>query len=38
VMNAIADALWRAYRVEHIDMPATAFAVYRAIHRSSAGR
>ena len=38
VMNAIADALWRAYRVEHIDMPATPFAVYRAIHRSSAGR
>jgi CO/xanthine dehydrogenase Mo-binding subunit len=31
VMNAIADALWRAYRVEHIDMPATAFAVFRAI-------
>jgi aerobic carbon-monoxide dehydrogenase large subunit len=31
VMNAIADALWRAYRVEHIDMPATPLAVYRAI-------
>ena len=31
VMNAIADALWRAYRVEHIDMPATPFAVYGAI-------
>ena len=36
-MNAIADALWRAYRVEHIDMPATPFAVYGAIRRSSAG-
>ncbi len=34
VMNAIADALWRAYRVEHIDMPATAFAVYGAIKRA----
>jgi carbon-monoxide dehydrogenase large subunit len=34
VMNAIADALWRAYRVEHIDMPATPFAVYKAIRRS----
>jgi carbon-monoxide dehydrogenase large subunit len=31
VMNAIADALWRAYGVEHIDMPATPFAVFRAI-------
>ena len=38
VMNAIADALWRACRVEHIDMPATPFAVCAAIHRSSAGR
>ena len=24
VMNAIVDALWRAYRIRHIDMPATA--------------
>jgi len=38
VMNAIADALWRAYRVEHIDMPATPLAVFHAIHSSSAGR
>ena len=38
VMNAIADALWRAYRVEHIDMPATAFAVYGAIRQAGAGR
>jgi aerobic carbon-monoxide dehydrogenase large subunit len=36
VMNAVADALWRAYRVEHIDMPATPFAVYSAIKRSGA--
>ncbi len=36
VMNAVADVLWRAYRVEHIDMPATPFAVYSAIKRSGA--
>jgi carbon-monoxide dehydrogenase large subunit len=36
VMNAVADALWRAYRVEHIDMPATPFAVYSAIRGSRA--
>jgi aerobic carbon-monoxide dehydrogenase large subunit len=36
VMNAIGDALWRAYRIEHIDMPATPFAVYDAIRRSRA--
>jgi aerobic carbon-monoxide dehydrogenase large subunit len=34
VMNAVADALWRAYKIEHIDMPATPFAVYDAIRRS----
>jgi aerobic carbon-monoxide dehydrogenase large subunit len=38
VMNAIADALWRAYGVEHIDMPATPLAVYRAIKGARAGR
>ena len=31
VMNAIMDALWRAYRVRHIDMPATAEKVWQAI-------
>ena len=36
VMNAVADALWRAYRIEHIDMPATPFAVYNAIKRARA--
>jgi carbon-monoxide dehydrogenase large subunit len=36
VMNAVADALWRAYRVDHIDMPATPFAVYNAIKHASA--
>ena len=38
VMNAIADALWRAYRVDHIDMPATPFAVYKAIRHSPHAR
>ena len=23
VMNAVVDALWRAYRIRHVDMPAT---------------
>jgi aerobic carbon-monoxide dehydrogenase large subunit len=36
VMNAVADALWRAYRVGHIDMPATPFAVHSAIRNSGA--
>jgi aerobic carbon-monoxide dehydrogenase large subunit len=31
VMNAIVDALWRAYRVRHLDMPATAERVWQAI-------
>ena len=35
VMNAVADALWRAYRVDHIDMPATPFAVYNAIRHAT---
>jgi aerobic carbon-monoxide dehydrogenase large subunit len=32
VMNAVADALWRAYRIRHIDMPATPERVWAAIH------
>jgi carbon-monoxide dehydrogenase large subunit len=31
VVNAVSDALWRAYRIDHIDMPATPLAVYSAI-------
>ena len=31
VMNAIVDALWRAYKVRHIDMPATPERVWQAI-------
>jgi carbon-monoxide dehydrogenase large subunit len=34
VMNAVQDALWRGYRIEHIDMPVTPFAVYSAIKRA----
>ena len=33
-MNAVADALWRAYGIDHIDMPATPFAVFRAIRKA----
>jgi carbon-monoxide dehydrogenase large subunit len=31
VMNAIADALWRAYRIRHVDMPATPQKLWAAI-------
>jgi carbon-monoxide dehydrogenase large subunit len=31
IMNAIVDALWRAYRVRHIDMPATPERVWQAL-------
>lgn len=31
VMNGIIDALYRAYGIEHIDMPATPHAVWKAI-------
>jgi carbon-monoxide dehydrogenase large subunit len=31
LMNAIVDALWRAFRIRHIDMPATAERVWQAI-------
>jgi len=34
VMNAVGDALWRAYGVDHIDMPATPFAVFKAIRKA----
>jgi aerobic carbon-monoxide dehydrogenase large subunit len=34
VMNAILDALWRAYRIRHIDMPATPQRVWAAIAAS----
>ena len=31
VMNAIVDALWRTYRIAHIDMPATPERIWAAI-------
>jgi aerobic carbon-monoxide dehydrogenase large subunit len=31
VMNAIVDALWRAFRIPHLDMPATPERVWNAI-------
>jgi len=31
VMNAIVDALWRAYGIRHIDMPATPERIWSAI-------
>ena len=31
IAAAIVDALWRAYRVRHLDMPATAERVWQAI-------
>ena len=34
VVNAVADALWRAYGSAEIDMPATPRAIYRAILRA----
>lgn len=32
VVNAIVDALWREYKIDHIDMPATPERVWIAIH------
>jgi carbon-monoxide dehydrogenase large subunit len=31
IMNAVLDALWRAYRIRHLDMPATPQRVWQAI-------
>ena len=31
VMNAIVDALYRAYRIRHVDMPATPERIWAAI-------
>ncbi len=33
VMNAVLDALWRAYGIRHMDMPATPERVWAAIHQ-----
>jgi carbon-monoxide dehydrogenase large subunit len=34
VMNAVIDALWRGYGIDHLDMPATPERVWRAMHQS----
>jgi aerobic carbon-monoxide dehydrogenase large subunit len=34
LMNAIIDALWRAYRIRHLDMPATPQRVWAAIEKA----
>ena len=34
VMNAILDALWRAYRIRHLDMPATPERLWAAIEEA----
>ena len=36
VMNAIVDALWRAHRIRHIDMPATPQRIWQAIRSARA--
>jgi carbon-monoxide dehydrogenase large subunit len=33
IVNAIVDGLWREYKIDHIDMPATAERVWMAIAR-----
>jgi aerobic carbon-monoxide dehydrogenase large subunit len=40
VMNAIVDALWRAHRIRHVDMPATPLRIWETIQaaRNSAVR
>ena len=34
VVNAIVEALWREYKIDHIDMPATAERVWIAIREA----
>ena len=38
VVNAVADALWRAYGNADIDMPATPQTIFRAIRRAEASK
>jgi carbon-monoxide dehydrogenase large subunit len=38
VINALVDALWRAYRIRHIDMPATPQRVWAAIEKARTAR
>jgi len=34
VMNAVVDALWRGFRIRHIDMPATPERIWTAIQNA----
>jgi carbon-monoxide dehydrogenase large subunit len=34
VVNAIVEGLWREYKIDHIDMPATAEQVWIAIREA----
>jgi carbon-monoxide dehydrogenase large subunit len=36
IINAVVDALWRAYGVRHIDMPATPQKIWAAINKAAA--
>ncbi|CEJ15013.1 Carbon monoxide dehydrogenase large chain [bacterium YEK0313] len=38
VMNAVVDALWRAYGIREIDMPATPERVWQTIQNAAVGR
>ncbi len=37
-MNALVDALHRAYGITHIDMPATPLVVWEAIQKAKKGK
>jgi carbon-monoxide dehydrogenase large subunit len=34
IINAVVDAMWRAYRVRHIDMPATPERIWRSLEEA----
>lgn len=34
-LNAVTDALWRAYGIRHIEMPATPARIWAAIQEAS---
>jgi len=36
LINAVCDALWRAYRIRHVDMPATPARIWAAIEKARA--
>jgi carbon-monoxide dehydrogenase large subunit len=37
VLSAVTDALWRAYGIKHIEMPATPSRVWQAITEATTG-